>query len=219
MQTMTRWVWLGFLLCSVACGYPSPSTAPSAPGLAAKRHLAQACPALAAKTPTTTPTSVFVELAVLEGDSEPNVRQPVPPPARILRWQDDPRLGVTNVFHVLVKGEVPATMAWESPPCAPGPKSCAEQWQFAVTPHPSSTTPDEMRLDLRYGPASIRDLPGYGRGETTLVVRDQQSVLMGLDPERKESKRVVLVLTPYFIHRPDDLRELFRCKQEAQKRP
>jgi hypothetical protein len=212
-------------LLFTAC-HPQAERAPTtAPARASRPPIAQRCPELLVPRATSTaPVRVFLEVAQLVGD----IADPVPsstapaPPAPF----DDPRFEVPRVAHVIVTSDAASTLAWDTPGPTPTPGSDPRRWDLRLTAHPETTSLGSLRLELDLAPApplgtppEAWSIPEHRRVHTTVVIGEQQPVVLALPRGAGAVGPSLMVVTPYFIREEADLRRLFECKMRARHRP
>lgn len=204
---------------------PPAATAPAA----ARPAIGVPCQLSSARAPSSAnaePVRVFVELATVRGDLAQVLRgAPAPTSnagtfAELLR---DQRLEVPRVQHLLVANDAPETLAWDSEkPSASG--GCAEldRWDMTVAAHADGESPAGVRLELSLAPApplgtppESWHIPPHRKVHTTVVVKDQQTVVLGGFPVAGAgmSSKSMLLVTPYVLREQSDLKRLLECKR------
>lgn len=213
---------LGLLLA--AC-HPQAGQAPSTAAAHASRpQIAQRCPELLVpRAAASAPVKIFVEVAQVVGDiADPLARSPASAP---LNPFDDPRLQVPRVAHVIVTNDVASTLAWDTPGPTPALANEPQRWDLRVTPHLDTPDSGPLRLELDLAPAPPLgtppenwSIPEHRRVHTTVVIGEQQPVVLGLPRGAGAPGPSLMVVTPYFIREEADLRRLFQCKMRERSR-
>jgi hypothetical protein len=152
---------------------------------------------------------VWVEIAEVDADLE-QLRKTQP---------DDISQGQTSLFdapgitirwsaYALASDGVAATLAVGVSP-APGRNPCQHRhgWCVRVTPRFDYRSPRQVHLAIEAAPPSESE-PAQPSMLTTVVVDDQQTVVLGL----REKRGSVLVVTPYIADSPEELRQIQQCK-------
>jgi hypothetical protein len=220
------WLFMVWLLAT-AC-HPqaerAPAAAPSgAPARASQPRIAQRCPELLVpRAASSAPPRVFLEVAQLVGD----VGGPLPissaaaPPTPF----DDPRFEVPRVANVIATSDVASTLAWDTPSATSTPAHEPQRWDLRLTPHLETSASGPLRLELDLAPAPPLGtppetwiIPEHRRVRTTVVLGEQQPVVLALPRGAGASGPSLMVVTPYFIREEADLRRLFQCKMRAAK--
>jgi hypothetical protein len=230
---LSHWVWALTSAVLVGCGGAStaPKGSPAATARATDRpRIGVPCQlSSAASSPAATaePVRVFVEVATVRGDLNEVLRGAPPVPsstaatfAELLR---DPRLEMPRVGHFLVANDASQTIAWDSEkPSATGRCDEANRWDLTLTAHADGERPASVRLEVSLAPApplgtppESWQIPEHRRIHTTVVVKDQQTVVLGgvAEPGAPSSSRSILLMTPYVVREQSDLKRLFECKQ------
>lgn len=217
------WLFTAALLFT-AC-HPQAERAPStAPARASRPQIAQRCPELLVSRPGGSGSPrVFLEVAQLVGDvgdALPTSSTP-PPPSPF----DDPRLEVPRVAHVLATSDVASMLAWDTPDPPPTRTSEPQRWDLRLTPHLETPASGPLRLELDLAPAPPLgtapeewSVPEHRRVHTTVVIGEQQPVVLALPRGAGAVGPSLMVVTPYFIREEADLRRLFQCKMREQRR-
>jgi hypothetical protein len=185
--------------------------------------IAQRCPELLApRPPSSTAPRVLVELSQLWGD----VGAPIassPPATPLAGPFDDPRLEVHRVTQVLATNDVPSLMAWDSLASTPSANQ-PQRWDLKVTAHFDGAAPSALRLELDLSPApplgtppESWSIPAHRRVHTTVVIAEQQPVMLALPPGAGTTGPSMMVVMPYFIRDEADLRRLFQCKMRQRR--
>jgi hypothetical protein len=172
------------------------------------------------------PVRVFVEVAAVRGDLAQVLRGAPGPTstgntfAELLR---DPRLEMPRVGHFVVANDAPQTMAWDSEKTsAAGGSAERDRWDLTLTAHADGERPARVRLEVSLAPApplgtppESWQIPEHRRIHTTVVVADQQTVVLGgvAEPGATSGSRSILLMTPYVLREQSDLKRLFECKQ------
>jgi hypothetical protein len=211
---------VGLLL--TAC-HPQAGQAPStAPARASRPQIAQRCPELLVpRAGASAPAKIFVEVAQIVGDlADPVTGSPAP-----LSPFDDPRLAVPRVAHVIVTNDVASTLAWDTPGPTPALANEPQRWDLRVTPHLETAGSGPLRLELDLAPApplgtppEAWSIPEHRRVHTTVVIGEQQPVVLALPRGAGAPGPSLMVVTPYFIRDEADLRRLFQCKMRERDR-
>lgn len=175
---------------------------------------------------SSSPPRIFVELATLEGDVAA-IQQPTPtagrtatPPRTFSQMLADPRWKAITVRHLIAADGVPETFPGEfEPPIASSECPAGQRWNIIVTPHVTERSPVTVSVELRMQPAgAIPDavhVPPACGAQTTLVVRDQQVVVLpGVPPSGGANTGVMTTLTPYVIWEDADVERLLECKHK-----
>lgn len=221
----SAWPALAASLIAVTagCAAPAPPTsaAPNAP------VIGQHC-ALSSGSRSAGPPRVFVEMASVEGALAAVARAPrTPPPAPgssgsrgFAAFLSDPRLRIGRVVNVMTTEGVPSTVAWDmqdearSSPCPE-----LERWDVTVTSRVDPAQPRTVRLEIRQTPAPPLGtppqnwhVPEHRQAHTTVVLHDQQSIVLSGPAQATKKQPALLVVTPYIISDDGDLRRLFECK-------
>jgi hypothetical protein len=194
-----------------------------APARASRPQIAQRCPELlVARAASSAPLRVFLEVAQLVGDVGgplPTSSSPAPPAPF-----DDPRFEIPRVAHVIVTNDAASTLAWDAPGPTPTPGSDPRRWDLRLTAHAETTTPGSLRLELDLAPApplgtppEAWSIPEHRRVRTTVVIGEQQPVVLGLPRGAGAVGPSLMVVTPYFIREEADLRRLFECKMRERR--
>jgi hypothetical protein len=164
---------------------------------------------------------VFIELTAAQGDlmallrNHPPGPTPMSPTAGLERFTDDPRLERLSVLHVIVPNDTPRIMPWE----ADMPDGSREQWAITVTPHVNGPAPAGVRVEVVLSAgtppeAGAAAAAGAERARTTVVVHDQESIVLGgFTASATAGPRGTLVLTPYVLWEEADLWRLYECKR------
>jgi hypothetical protein len=208
--------WL-LLLASSACHHTEPAQGPAP---VSRPRVAQRCPELlVARSADATRPRVFVEIAQLTGELGGPTHSAAPPPASPF---DDPRLEVNRVAHVLATNDVKSTLAWDA--LSKTMMAESTRWDLSVTPHLEGTTPSAVRLELDLAPAPPLGtppenwiIPEHRRVHTTVMIAEQQPVVLGLPRDVGTGAPSVMVVTPYVIREQADLRRLFECKLRGRR--
>jgi hypothetical protein len=136
---------------------------------------------------------------------------------------NDPRLRIPRILHVLAPEGEARTVAWDvEKHDREGQCPEVERWDLTVTAHVDATQPSNVRLDVARSPAPPLGtrpedwyVPEHRRAQTTVVVRDQQTVVLGgLGEPAVPQAPATLLVTPYVIWEEADLRRLFQCKMK-----
>jgi hypothetical protein len=158
---------------------------------------------------------VLFEIADVEPEPQQLGRAVAP-----LHALTEPR--VTRMAQLIADDATPATLAWDiarpalsGSPCPPR----EERWDLTITPTLGAGKPQAVRLEVVLQPApplgQSREswhVPKHRRVHTTVVVGDQQPVILGMPG----SPDTVLAITPYAIRDDGDLRQIFHCKMQAR---
>jgi hypothetical protein len=93
-----------------------------------------------------------------------------------------------------------------------------------LTPHLEAAASGSLRLELDLAPApplgtppEAWNIPEHRRVRTTVVVGEQQPVVLGLPRGAGAVGPSLMVVTPYFIREEADLRRLFQCKMRERR--
>jgi hypothetical protein len=216
------WLFTAGLLFT-AC-HPPAERAPSAAAARAPRpQIAQRCPELLVpRAASAAPARVFLEVAQVMGDVGP-----LPAPSALAPRApfDDPRLEVPRVAHVIVTNDVASTLAWDTPGPTPTLANEPQRWDLRLTAHLETPASDSLRLELDLAPApplgtpaETWSIPEHRRVRTTVVLAEQQPVVLGLPRGAGAVGPSSMVVTPYFIREEADLQRLFQCKMREQRR-
>lgn len=139
---------------------------------------------------------------------------------------NDPRLEMPSVASVMAVNDVPVTIPWDLE--GPNAKSgCTEtyRWDLTLTTHLDRSDPNKLQFEITLVPAPPLGtlphawfIPEHRRAHTTIVVANQQTVVLGGFGKRQfDTDQSILVLTPYVIRSDADMRQLFECKvRQAQ---
>ena len=92
-----------------------------------------------------------------------------------------------------------------------------------MTAHSETTGALRLEVDLAPAPPlgtppEAWSIPEHRRVHTTVVVGEQQPVVLGLPPGAGAAGPSLMVVTPYFIREEADLRRLFQCKMRERQR-
>jgi hypothetical protein len=205
-----------------AC-HPQEARAPSpAPARAPRPQIAQRCPELLVpRAVSSAPVRVFIEVAQVVGDIAAPVTSVTTPPAPF----DDPRLEVPRVAHVIAESDVASMLAWDTPDSPATLANEPRRWDLRLTPHLEAAASGSLRLELDLAPApplgtppEAWSIPEHRRVRTTVVIGEQQSVVLGLPRGAGAVGPSLMVVTPYFIREEADLRRLFQCKMRERRR-
>jgi len=154
---------------------------------------------------------VLLELAGAQGELTAMLRDHPPAPgARVPigafeAFVGDPRLTALRVYHVLTPNDVAQSVPWE----LEGRAGTKEHLDITMTPHVSGATPGGVRIEV-----DVR-----GHAHTTVVVRDQESVVFsGFSVPLAESTEALFVLTPYVVWSDADSRRLLECMRAVRGR-
>ena len=153
----------------------------------------------------------WVEIAEVEADLEQLKKMP----------SNDIRQGKTSLFdapgitirwsaYALASDGVAATLAIGASP-APGRDPCQHRhgWCVRVTPRFDHRSPRQVHLAIEAdSPSDSESATAPPSMHTTVVVDDQQTVVLGL----REKRGSVLVVTPYIADGPEELRQIQQCK-------
>jgi hypothetical protein len=197
------------LLTMSACASSADPGAATAPG--SRSMIGQPCPisrSSVAPGGGMQAKQAWVEIAEVEADLEQLPKMP----------SNDIRQGKTSLFdapgitirwsaYALASDGVAATLAIGSSP-APGRDPCQHRhgWCVRVTPRFDHKSPRQVHLAIEAdSPSESSAQPSM---RTTVVVDDQQSVVLGL----REKRGSVLVVTPYIADTPAELRQIQQCK-------
>lgn len=189
---------------------------------------------------------VFVEVALVKGDiqavmasaagrgSTPQgASRAAPPPsppsaAAAVDFSSalsEPRLLISRVGHVMTTDGSPSKLAWDEP--SPDGSAAAPpiaRRDLTLTARAGGADGGDIALDIDLAPApplgvAEKDwvVPEHRRAHTTAVVRDQQTIVLGgFEPQASPDSRSLLVVTPYVLKGPADVRALFECKLERR---
>lgn len=142
----------------------------------------------------------------------------------VARWQGDPVTSVhpneggglvldpgresVGIHHVVAKNEGIETVSWDTEhPRADGSKQQVH-WDMKLTPSVVASSPPSVRIEV--------ELAGGKAAHTTLVLRDQQTAILGwLANAAPAQKPTILAVTPYVLRGEADVQRLFECKREA----
>lgn len=218
-------VWLFMAGLLFAACHPRAERAPSAaPARASRPPIAQRCPELLVpRAASSAPPRVFLEVAQVIGDvAAPVTSSPAAAPSSPF---DDPRLEVPRVAHVIVTNDVASTLAWDTPGPAPTLGREPQRWDLRLTAHVESSGAGSLRLELDLAPApplgtppEAWSIPEHRRVHTTVVIGEQQPVVLALPHGAGARGPSLMVVTPYFIREDADLRRLFQCKMRERHR-
>jgi hypothetical protein len=164
-----------------------------------------------------------LEVAQLVGDvGSPLPTSSAPAPATPF---DDPRFEVPRVAHVIATSDVASTLAWDTPSATSTPASEPQRWDLRLTPHLETPASGTLRLEVDLAPAPPLGtpaetwiIPEHRRVRTTVVIGEQQPVVLALPRGAGASAASMMVVTPYFIREEADLRRLFQCKMRERQR-
>jgi hypothetical protein len=216
-------VWLltaGLLFAACHPPQRAPAATPAPPS---RPQIARRCPELLVpRVVNSAAPRFFLEVAQVVGDLGPPSASSAPAP---LAPFDDPRLAVPRVAQVILANEVASTLAWDTP--APGPTRTPthepQRWDLRLTAHSETTGALRLEVDLAPAPPlgtppEAWSIPEHRRVHTTVVVAEQQPVVLGLPPGAGAAGPSLMVVTPYFIREEADLRRLFQCKMRERQR-
>lgn len=178
---------------------------------------------------------VVVELATLTGDvraldaalpRKNEASSTTAESASGLPFLDDPHLRIPSVANLMLTNSQPLTIPW-GPALTSGKDGCplSAQSRLSLTARMAPVQPRSVSLEITIAPtpegavaASALPIPEQCRSHTTLVLRDQQSVLLGgfTDP-KAQAEQSLLVLTPYIIWNESDMRGLLECKAKLAR--
>ncbi|HWP07306.1 MAG TPA: hypothetical protein VNN72_16255 [Polyangiaceae bacterium] len=113
------------------------------------------------------------------------------------------------IHHVLAKNAEPQTVSWNVETQFVGGSSELVPWDMKLTPHIVATSPVSVRLEV--------DIAGGTLAHTTVVLRDQQTVILEPtgNPKPTSTTRAILAVTPYVLRDDADVRRLLECKRQA----
>jgi hypothetical protein len=162
-----------------------------------------------------------MELACAQGDPAALLApHPAVPGSGQNTWLEgflaDPRLERISVLHVLAPNDASRTLQWD----LERHDGSVEPWSVTLTPHVNGPSPAGVRVEVtlaptRAGQAKASEQGAAGRANTTLVVRDQQSVVLaGFGAPTSAPTQAMLVLTPYVLWDEADLASLLECKRQ-----
>lgn len=211
---------------------PTDRTAARRPAIAAKCDLPSATKSGGANSAAASENKweaprVFIEVAFVKGDFQTVMgphgtpgKEPDSPTPDFSTALADPRLLVSRVGHVMATNGAPSKLAWDTPTesasagCPP-----TDRRDLTLTARVNEDgSAIALEVDLAPAPPlgtaeSAWIVPEHRRSHTTAVVRDQQSiVLAGFDKQAPSHSASILVVTPYLLRGPADLRALFECK-------
>jgi hypothetical protein len=180
-------LWFGFAACHHS---EQPSVAVAPPR--APFPIGPRCPELLAPLPSSSAAPrIFVDVARLD---------------RSLHRQ--------LVGHLLLHDEEAGMLACDAPS---GADSEGRRWDLKVIAHLHSADRSPLRLEVDLTPApplgtaqESWSVPEHRRAHTTVVLAEQQSIVLGL-PTATGREPLTLQVTPYFIREEGDLRRLFEC--------
>lgn len=208
-------VWLTVVACH-------PQALPAPASTTPRPMIAQRCPELiTSHAASSAAVRAFVEIAQLTGDiggslPSDSLATPTAP-------FDDPRLAVQRVGHVIVSNDEGSTLAWDTPAPTPLATSEPQRWDLQLVPHFEGADSSSLRIELDLAPAPPLgtpperwSIPKHRRVHTTVVLGEQQSVVLALPRGAGAIGPSLMVVTPYFIREEADLRRLFLCKMRAR---
>jgi hypothetical protein len=165
--------------------------------------------------------AVYVELAAVataKGNPMPLAGQR---PAGFLNTSD---LEVLRVGSVMAKVGASATTAWDEAPTTANDASrtgCSKQSRFdlTLTLHSVDLQKRQLKLEITIVPApplgTPKDawyVPEHRQMHTTVIVGDQQPLMLGGEAVSHHDTPSILVATPYIISASEHLNELFQCR-------
>ncbi|RYZ04399.1 MAG: hypothetical protein EOO73_24310 [Myxococcales bacterium] len=212
-------LWFG------GCHAPAKSAPSDMPMPASRAQLGQRCTELLGSRSASSvpPRRVLLEIARLTGQPD----RPLPPlssPGRSGPF-DDPSLVVQSLTHIIVENEVPSTLPWDAPQSAPirAHADAPQRWDLRLTARAETAGALRLEVDLAPAPplgtpAEAWSIPEHRRVHTTVVVGEQQPVVLGLPAGAGAPERSLMVVMPYFIREEADLRRLFECKMRGHPR-
>jgi hypothetical protein len=172
---------------------------------------------------------VFVEFAAFDGDTTSRGAHTAAPfdIRQFEHGMNDPKSGARHAGGLLATSGVVSRMPWDVGKAGPGVADggAASQWELAITPHVGSPA-EALRIEIAIEPAAAAPpqataLRADRGARTTLVVRDQQPIVLGLVPSVTGvggERGATLLVTPYIVRREDDVRRLFECKMANRAR-
>jgi hypothetical protein len=136
-------------------------------------------------------------------------------------YLNDPRFTIPSVTNVLLSNDVPYQIPWglvraDSKPGCPR----TDLLNITLTAHMKPFQPDDLALELILSPPrqlalteSAMQLPIQCRTQTTVTMKDQQTIVLdGFTEARSGKEQSILIVTPYIIWNDADLRTLYECK-------
>jgi hypothetical protein len=216
---------LGLLLAG--CARDAPTETPPTDQRRVAPMVGEPCALSSAPRAPSTPPRIFVELATLESDvasiQQPNAAagQGAAIPRTFSQMLADPRWKALSVRHVVANDGIRETFPWEfEPPRASAECPANQRWELSMTPHVTGHSPAMVRMDIQILPARLAGatsdashVPPDCGARTTLVVRDQQVIVLSGFPEAAgASVDRMTTVTPYVIWDEADLRRLSECK-------
>jgi hypothetical protein len=172
---------------------------------------------------------VFVEVAGVEGDLATIMRTlPLATDGAVPSQGFDPLVHDTgiksvSVHHVLTKNDTLETLLWDFEQLDSAGKTQRVRWDMKLTPHVVTSSPVSVRLEVTLLSAPLNDVPSDASpadptlAQTTLVVRDQQTIVLGGFGERKPAPRTVFAVTPYVVWEEADMQRLYECKLRSRR--
>ncbi len=169
--------------------------------------------------------AVYVELAAVataKGNPMPLAGQR---PAGFLNTSD---IEVLRVGSIMAKVGGSATTAWDEAPTAAAHDAsgagCSKQSRFdlTLTLHSIDLQKRQLKLEITIVPApplgTPKDawyVPEHRQMHTTVIVGDQQPLMLGGEALSHHDTPSILMATPYIISVPEHLNELFQCRLTA----
>jgi hypothetical protein len=146
-------------------------------------------------------------------------------PAGFLNTSD---LRVLRVGSVMAKVEIPVTTAWDDQAqranAGTTTDACAKRDRFdlTLTLHSVDIPKRQLKLEVAIVPApplgTPKDawyVPEHRQLHTTVIVGDQQPIMLGGEAMSQRDTPSILVATPYILSVPEHLNELFQCRMNT----
>jgi hypothetical protein len=196
---------IGILSCG-SRGMDREATAPAKHDFP-KAFIGQPCSGVPAEQQASGETfaRVFVQTAHLVSDEMP---RPVG------SWLLNHEVAIDSVGGVLAVNDAPVTLPLGN--CIDPARPASECWKVIMTPHLPKRASDSLRLAVRVEGAD----PSVIRAQTTVVVPNQQSVVLDVPDKGGATGPISFVLTPYLIggeeNNREDLYRLLQCHAAAR---
>jgi hypothetical protein len=212
----------GMAACARA---PTSAASPLEPAVATGGGVANTCALSGGSRGPKAAPRVFLELACAQGDPAALLApHPAPHGSAPNSWLEgflaDPRLERISVLHVLAPNDTSRTLAWD----LERHDGSVEPWSVTLTPHVNGPSPAGVRVEVTLTPTKAgeggatreaSEQGAAGRANTTVVVHDQQSVVLaGFAPPTSTATQTMVVLTPYVLWDEADLASLLECKRQ-----
>jgi len=134
----------------------------------------------------------------------------------------DPGIKGVSVHHVLAKNDTLETLLWDLEQQDRAGKAQRVRWDMKLTPHVVTSSPVSVRLEVTLLSAPVDSMPSGAPpadpklAQTTLVVRDQQTIVLGGFDDPRTLPRTVFAVTPYVIWDEAGMRRLYECKLRSR---